>query len=118
MLIFNNVMLFQTLYDCAKKQYPFIEDVEIYIDYEFDKFGVKLLEGTKEDKGKFQITISPTNDERMMATYFVNGLTMLILKLKYGDISNNAHADKQEEVENNIMKEFETKDYNGEYVYK
>ena len=117
MLIFNNVMLFQTIYDCAKKTYPFIEEVEIYINYEFDKFGVKLRECVDEGKRKFQISITVSDNEPLNATCFVSGLTMVIYKLKYGDMEDDS-SEKQKEIEDNIMKEFETKDYNGEYIYK
>lgn len=125
MLIFANVALFESIYDCAKKLYPELNDTFILVDYTDSKTGVLLLEGTDEDAGKYKIAVCTSEDERVNASFFIGGLSMLIYKLKYDKFVHPASSDTEfvpderyKEIFKAIVKAFEHEPYHGEYAHE
>ena len=84
MLIFEDTLLFQNIYDVTKHLYP--ESIYPIITVEFGncKENVQLLEGYDEDKGKYKIVVNPQEDKDILASLFISGMAMLVYHLKSG----------------------------------
>lgn len=125
MLIFENIAMFETIYDSAKKCYPELRETMIVVGYTDSSSGVLLLEGTEEDTGKYKIAINASgDDDKTTATFFMAGLAMVVYRLKYdsyvhplaeGEFAIN---DKYKEVLSTLIKAFEHVPYGGEYVHE
>lgn len=125
MLVFDNVAMFEAIYDSVKKIYPILVDTIIVVDYAESKAGVMLLEGTDEDAGKYKIAISPSDDKKVLASFFMGGLAMLIYKLTHQKyihpLSQDADFkpdDDYKQIFATIVKAFENVPYGGEYVHE
>jgi hypothetical protein len=125
MLVFDNVAMFEAIYDSAKKTYPELVDTIITVGYTETKAGVLLLEGTEEDAGKYKIAISPSGDEKVLASFFMGGLAMLIHKLRHNTYVHPASQDVEfkpddeyKQIFATIVKAFETVPYGGEYAHE
>lgn len=83
MLVFAHKELIEKIYGIAETLYPELKDEIIVMDYTNYNYGVHLLIGTEEDEGKYKIAINPSDDELIIASLFISGLSMLVYKLKY-----------------------------------
>lgn len=125
MLIFENIAMFETIYDSAKKCYPELRETMIVVGYTDSSSGVLLLEGTEEDTGKYKIAINASgDDDKTTATFFMAGLAMVVYRLKYdsyvhplaeGEFAIN---DEYKEILSTLIKVFEHVPYGGEYVHE
>lgn len=123
MLIFENVSVFEAIYDVAKRIYPELKDTVIVVGHTSSDSGVLLLEGKDDDAGKFKIVVNTENDnEQTVATYFMGGLAMLIHKLKYNNYATPMEqgvVNKEfEEIMNTLVHAFERVPYGGEYIHE
>lgn len=125
MLIFENVALFEAIYDAAKPHFPELQNAMVVVGYTDSKSGVLLLEGTEEDAGKYKIAINPSgDDEKITATFFMAGLAMLVYRLKYDTYVHPlageefAINDDYKAILNTISKAFEHVPYGGEYAHE
>lgn len=84
MLIFENIALFESIYDVTKNLYPEIADTIVTVGYANCKENVQILKGYDEDKGKYKIVVSPQEDKAIMASLFVSGMAMLVYHIKSG----------------------------------
>jgi len=125
MLVFDNVAMFEAIYDSVKKTYPELVNTVIVVGYAESKAGVMLLEGTDEDAGKYKIAITPSDDQKVLASFFMGGLAMLIHKLRYNKYVHPASQDVEFKPDDDykaifatIVKAFENVPYGGEYVHE
>lgn len=126
MLIFENVALIEAMYDSAKKAYPQLQDTTIFVGYGETNVGVSVLEGTDEDAGKYKIVVSPSDNERLAAAYFISGLSILIYKLTHGEegyvhpIDDNTLQvnEDYQVIFKNMANAFNEAEYKGEYVHE
>jgi hypothetical protein len=125
MLVLENVAMFEAIYDATKKIYPIISDTIIVVGYADIRAGVQLLEGTEDDTGKYKIAVAPSDDNQILASFFMGGLAMLIYKLKYDKYVHPVSQDTEfkpddnyKEILDNIIKAFEHVPYGGEYAHE
>lgn len=125
MLIFENVAMFEAIYDAAKKCYPELRETMIVVGYTDSSSGVLLLEGTEEDAGKYKIAINSSgDDDKITATFFMAGLAMLVYRLKYDNyvhpLAGDEFAinDEYKEILSTLTKAFEHVPYGGEYGHE
>lgn len=125
MLIFDNVAMFEAIYDVAKKLYPVLVDTIITVGYAETNAGVLLLEGFDEDAGKYKIAVSPSDDTKVLASFFIGGLSMLVHKLTTDKYVHPISTDpefkpdeKYQQIFESIVKGFETVPYGGEYAHE
>lgn len=120
MLVFENITMFEAIYDSAQTVYPEIKDLIIVVGFTESENGVMLLEGQNEDIGKFKILINSDNDDqKLTATYFMAGLSMVVYKLKYNDfVQPTIDNLNYKEIMDNIVASFMDTPYRGEYVYE
>lgn len=84
MLVFEDIAMFESIYDITKELYPEIEDIVVTVGYGVCKENVQLLEGYDEDKGKYKIVIHPQEDKVIKGSLFVSGMAMLVYHIKSG----------------------------------
>lgn len=120
MLVFENVEMFKAIYDSAKTIYPELQGETIVVGYANINAGVQLLEGTNEDEGKYKIVMVPDDDMKIMASFFIGGLSMLVYKLKSNTYTHpivNPDNAEYKEIFDNIVTAFSDVPYKGEYTY-
>ena len=122
MLMFENVAMFEVIYDSVKNVYPELKDTIIVVGFMEDNKGVMLLEGTEEDAGKYKIAMTPNDDVRLTVTFFISGLSMLVYKLRYGEyiqsINQCIDNENYKNILDTITESLEAVSYKGEYVYE
>ena len=125
MLVFENIAMFEAIYDSVKKIYPELVNTIIVVDYAESKAGVQLLEGIDDDAGKYKIAISPSEDQKVLASFFMGGLAMLVYKLKNNHYVHPASQDVEFKPDDEykaifatIIKAFEKVPYKGEYAHE
>ncbi len=98
------VQLFIDIYDTAKEKYPEIDTIDITFDSKPMrelKGNVHVSKGTKEDEGKYKVSIHFLNSSDIMRQSICLGLTMVYFDYKFGEFDfSNMNQKKKIEFEN------------------